>query len=67
LIQQQFTGIVTGVIAKEKTGTEGFGYDPIFIPEDQSLTFAQMQLSEKNLYSHRARAMAQFLNFLETR
>ncbi|MEY4287429.1 MAG: hypothetical protein RL511_1518 [Bacteroidota bacterium] len=60
----QFTGIVRGQIAREKAGTEGFGYDPIFIPEDQPKTFAQMPLSEKNKYSHRARATAQFLDFL---
>jgi XTP/dITP diphosphohydrolase len=66
-IEQQFTGIVKGVIAKEKSGTEGFGYDPIFVPEDQQLTFAQMPLAQKNAYSHRARAMAQFLAFLETK
>ncbi|MCF8202605.1 MAG: RdgB/HAM1 family non-canonical purine NTP pyrophosphatase [Crocinitomicaceae bacterium] len=66
-IEQQFTGIVKGVIATEKAGTEGFGYDPIFVPEDQQLTFAQMPLTQKNVYSHRARAMAQFLAFLETK
>ncbi len=66
-IEQQFTGIVKGVIAKDKSGTEGFGYDPIFVPEDQQLTFAQMPLAQKNVYSHRARAMAQFLAFLETK
>jgi XTP/dITP diphosphohydrolase len=67
VIEQQFTGLVKGVIATEKAGTEGFGYDPIFVPEDQQLTFAQMPLAQKNVYSHRARAMAQFLAFLETK
>lgn len=67
VIEQQFTGLVKGVIATEKSGTEGFGYDPIFVPEDQQLTFAQMPLAQKNVYSHRARAMAQFLAFLETK
>lgn len=66
-IQQQFTGIVKGVIAKEKSGTEGFGYDPIFIPENQNKTFAQMQLTEKNMFSHRARAMSQLLEFLQSK
>lgn len=66
-IEQQFTGLVKGVIATEKLGAEGFGYDPIFVPEDQQLTFAQMPLAQKNLYSHRARAMAQFLAFLKTK
>jgi XTP/dITP diphosphohydrolase len=46
-------------------GTEGFGYDPIFIPEESGKTFAQMTLAEKNQYSHRARATAQFLEFLQ--
>ena len=67
LMQQQFTGVVKGVISNEKTGTEGFGYDPIFIPEDQHKTFAQMPLAEKNMFSHRARAMAQFLEFLKAK
>lgn len=67
VIEQQFTGLVKGVIATEKSGTEGFGYDPLFIPEDQDKTFAQMPLAEKNLYSHRARAMAQFLAFLKAK
>jgi XTP/dITP diphosphohydrolase len=66
-VQEQFTGVVKGVIATEKSGSEGFGYDPIFIPEEQALTFAQMQLSQKNLFSHRARAMAQFLEFLKAK
>jgi len=64
---EQFTGVVRGLIATEKSGTEGFGYDPIFIPEDQHKTFAQMPLAEKNKYSHRARAMTKFLIFLEER
>lgn len=66
-IQEQFTGVVKGMIATEKSGTEGFGYDPIFMPEDQNKTFAQMPLTEKNLFSHRARAMAQFLDFLKAK
>jgi XTP/dITP diphosphohydrolase len=61
----QFTGIVTGDIAMHQKGTEGFGYDPIFIPEESGKTFAQMTLAEKNQYSHRARATAQFLEFLQ--
>lgn len=60
----QFTGIVVGFIGKEKKGTDGFGYDPIFYPENEQRTFAQMSLSEKNQFSHRARAMSQFLAYL---
>jgi XTP/dITP diphosphohydrolase len=65
--QIQFTGIVKGVITNEKVGEFGFGYDPVFIPEDQTLTFGQMSLAQKNLYSHRARAMAQFIDFLKVK
>jgi XTP/dITP diphosphohydrolase len=61
----QFTGIVKGSIGMQKIGTEGFGYDPLFIPEEVGKTFAQMTLIEKNQYSHRARATAQFLEFLK--
>lgn len=61
----QFTGIVKGSIGTHKKGTEGFGYDPLFIPEEVGKTFAQMTLAEKNMYSHRARATAQFLEFLQ--
>lgn len=61
----QFTGIVKGSIGMQKNGSEGFGYDPLFIPQEVGKTFAQMSLAEKNQYSHRARATAQFLEFLQ--
>ena len=61
----QITGIVKGSIGMHKKGTEGFGYDPLFMPEDVGKTFAQMTLIEKNQYSHRARATALFLEFLQ--
>ena len=61
----QFTGIVSGRISEEARGEHGFGYDPIFEPEDLERTFAEMDLAEKNNYSHRARALAQLLSFLE--
>ena len=63
----QFTGIVKGRIGTQKIGSEGFGYDPIFIPEEVGKTFAQMTLAEKNQYSHRARATAQLLEFLKVK
>lgn len=63
----QFTGIVTGNIAMQKIGEEGFGYDPLFIPEEIDKTFAQMTRFEKNQYSHRARATAKFLAFIGQR
>ncbi len=59
-----FEGIVNGSIIKEKTGTEGFGYDPVFIPDGKELTFAQMDLNEKNTISHRARAFEKLREFL---
>ena len=64
--EHQFTGVVTGQIGLSKKGEQGFGYDPIFIPEDAVQTFAEMTMLQKNKYSHRARAMAQFLAFLAT-
>jgi XTP/dITP diphosphohydrolase len=51
-----FVGSVNGSIANASRGTNGFGYDPIFIPEGSRKTFAEMETTEKNLYSHRARA-----------
>ena len=62
--QHLFTGIVEGEIRNEKTGTNGFGYDPIFEPENLGKTFAEMSLEEKNKLSHRGRAVAQLINFL---
>ena len=60
----QFEGIVKGTIALNPSGTEGFGYDPVFLPEASTRTFAEMNLSEKNTFSHRARAMQKLLEFL---
>ena len=60
----QFEGIVNGKIIKELTGTEGFGYDPIFIPEGFDRTFAQMTLVEKGKISHRGRAFKKLVEFL---
>lgn len=61
-----FEGMVEGNISLVKNGAQGFGYDPIFIPEDSSLSFAQMSADEKNSMSHRARALAKFLHFLQS-
>lgn len=61
-----FEGIVTGIIANTQTGENGFGYDPVFIPEGLSTTFAQMELTEKNKYSHRARALAKMVEYLKS-
>lgn len=59
-----FEGTVRGVIIREKRGNEGFGYDPVFMPEDKNLTFAEMSLDEKNRISHRARAFEKLREFL---
>lgn len=60
-----FEGIVNGVIIKEKRGSEGFGYDPVFVPEGREKTFAEMNLTEKNTLSHRARAFEKLREFLD--
>jgi XTP/dITP diphosphohydrolase len=61
-----FEGIVNGEIINEKRGTDGFGYDPIFSPEDYDQTFAEMELIEKNKISHRGRAIKNLVDFLKT-
>ena len=61
----QFEGVVTGQIAKNLAGEVGFGYDPLFIPDGFSQTFAQMSPAEKNKISHRGRAMQQLVAFLK--
>ncbi|WMW77297.1 non-canonical purine NTP diphosphatase [Flavobacterium sp. 20NA77.7] len=63
--QYVFEGIVKGQITLEKRGENGFGYDPIFQPEDYTKTFAQMTLEEKAAISHRARAVVKLIDFLE--
>lgn len=59
-----FEGIVTGHIATECRGTDGFGYDPVFSPEDTGLTFAELGVDVKNTLSHRARAVKKLCAFL---
>lgn len=59
-----FEGAVEGTIRQSQSGTEGFGYDPIFQPEGYDITFAEMSLEEKNRISHRARAMEKLMAFL---
>lgn len=60
-----FEGIVTGVIAKTPAGENGFGYDPIFVPDGDYRTFAQMSKAEKAAISHRGRALQKLLAFLK--
>lgn len=60
-----FTGEVQGSIAFTQKGEEGFGFDPLFVPEGEGRTFAQMNTEEKNLYSHRGKAFKTFIKYLE--
>jgi XTP/dITP diphosphohydrolase len=64
--QYLFTGIAGGEIILEKRGTAGFGYDPIFKPENYQETFAEMDLSLKNKISHRGKAVKQLITFLNS-
>lgn len=59
-----FEGIVTGRILYDRRGHNGFGYDPIFVPEGKNLSFAEMSLNEKNKISHRAQAFEKLKRFL---
>ncbi|MDP5199967.1 non-canonical purine NTP diphosphatase [Flavobacterium sp. DG2-3] len=64
--QYLFTGIAKGNITHEKTGTNGFGYDPIFKPENFTETFAELPLETKNTIGHRGKAVKQLIDFLST-
>lgn len=61
----QFEGKVHGAIIHKKRGADGFGYDPVFLPDGKSFTFAEMSSDEKNAISHRGRAMKKFAAFLK--
>lgn len=61
----QVEGIVRGTIATEESGNEGFGYDPLFIPEGYDHTFADMSADQKNAISHRGRAVAELVKALK--
>lgn len=60
-----FEGICEGIIIEVQKGLEGFGYDPVFIPDGASKTFAEMSMEEKNKYSHRKKAIARLIDFLK--
>jgi XTP/dITP diphosphohydrolase len=61
-----FEGICRGHIAEQNSGNAGFGYDPIFIPEGATKSFAAMTMEEKNTYSHRQKAVTQLFTFLQS-
>lgn len=60
-----FSGIVDGKITKEILGESGFGYDPIFFCLEANKTYAELNEDEKNIYSHRAKALKKFITYLQ--
>jgi len=63
--EMQFEGWVDGEMLTERTGTDGFGYDPIFKPMGKDKSFAQMEMAEKNEISHRGRAVKKLAEYLK--
>lgn len=63
-VERQVEGIVSGTIAESESGGEGFGYDPLFIADGHTRTFADMTADEKNAISHRSRAVANLVKLL---
>lgn len=61
-----FEGVCTGKIVSSARGDKGFGYDPVFVPDGATKTFAEMSMEEKNIYSHRKKATQQLIQFLQT-
>jgi len=60
----QFEGIVNGLISHSSNGNKGFGYDPVFVPEGYSKSFAELSLCEKNKISHRSIAVKKLISFI---
>ena len=60
-----FEGIVDGKILREEKGKGGFGYDSLFVPLDNSRSFAEMSIDEKNILSHRGKAIGSLRRFLD--
>jgi len=66
-VTHQFHGQVNGVITENRSGTNGFGYDPIFIPNGWQNTFAELDLRQKNEISHRSNAIEKLVDFFKTK
>ena len=60
-----FEGVCNGRVIEDQKGNQGFGYDPVFIPDGAGKTFAEMSMEEKNLYSHRRKATDKLIAFLQ--
>lgn len=63
--EYQFEGVCNGIIIDKRRGKGGFGYDPVFVPEGDTRTFAEMSLADKNRYSHRKKALDKLISFLQ--
>lgn len=63
--EKLFEGVCPGTISRERMGTNGFGYDPVFVPEGCELSFARMSADDKNEISHRGRAVRQLVEYLK--
>lgn len=63
-ILETFEGVCEGMIIRERRGDKGFGYDPVFFVPEVGLTFAEMDAAQKNLISHRGKALQKFKDFL---
>lgn len=64
--ERLFEGICTGKIIRQRKGEQGFGYDPVFVPDGSDKTFAEMELAEKSRFSHRKKATEKLVTFLNT-
>jgi XTP/dITP diphosphohydrolase len=64
--EYKFEGICKGIILADSKGEGGFGYDPVFVPAGAKKTFAEMNMEEKNIYSHRRKAMDKLTDFLHS-
>ena len=66
-VDETFSGACEGTLLSKRRGTGGFGYDPLFLPDESKFTFAEIPLEEKARISHRARALAKLVGWLENR